>query len=328
MTESLASGTWADPERQRISDVVPVRLNGGIDAGMDLSGVAVIGDFLALGADEGHRLQILKRSETPDEWCLLHKLSLAKADQETDIEAITYGDGKLYVIGSHAHRRKRFKPELSVSKNLERLHTIDEEPLRNRLFKISFDHKKGKLGSADHIDLSKRLRKDPVLKHFVGIPSKENGIDIEGMAYVDGQLFLGFRGPVLRDNYVPVMVVDYAHPKRYELRYVQLAGQGIRDLVALDKGLLILSGPLNDGPGPFVLWWWDGYDQIPGKDRETTQAEVLGPISTPGGAKAEGLALLQQSDASAEVLVVYETNTAAQAVRMTIDISDLPTAKG
>ncbi|WP_078120654.1 DUF3616 domain-containing protein [Thiosocius teredinicola] len=323
MTDGTAPITWTEPDRQRVSDVLPVRLNGGIDAGMDLSGVVVVGDFLALGGDEGHRLQILKCSEAPDEWCLQHKLSLAKDDQETDIEALTYGDGKLYVMGSHSHRRKRLKPELSVNKNLERLQMIDEEPLRNRLYKISFDPKKGKLGVSDHIDLTKRLRKDPILKRFVGIPSKENGIDIEGLAFADGHLYLGFRGPVLRDNYVPVMLLDYEHPKRYELRFVQLAGQGIRDLVALKKGLLILSGPVNDAPGPFVLWWWDGSDQIPGKDREVVAAQIIGPVSTPGGAKAEGLGLLRQSDNDAEILVIYETNTAAQAVRMRVDLGEL-----
>ena len=164
------------------------------------------------------------------------------------------------------------------------------------------------------------MQKDPLLHTFVGLPSKENGIDIESMAYHDERLYLGFRGPVLRGNYVTVMVLQFDHPKRYVLRFVRLQGQGIRDMVALEGGFLIVSGPVNDAPGPFRLWWWDGEDQIPGKDRRVRETELLGAVSTPGGAKAEGLALLGRSGDLAEVILVYETSTTAQAVRMRIQL--------
>ena len=178
----------------------------------------------------------------------------------------------------------------------------------------------GGLGKVDYVDLSKRLRKDALLKRFFGLPSKENGIDIEGMSFQRKRLYLGFRGPVLRENYVPVMVLQFARPKDYRLNFVRLDGQGIRDMAALEKGFLILSGPVNDAPGPFCLWWWDGIDQVPGKDRSVRDTVMLGAVSTPGGAKAEGLALRSQADRHADVVVVYETNTAAQAVRMRVDL--------
>jgi hypothetical protein len=77
---------------------------------------------------------------------------------------------------------------------------------------------------------------------------------------------------------------------------------------------------VNDAPGPFCLWWWDGADQIPGRDRVVQPAVMLGTISTPGGAKAEGLALLAQAAGAAHALVVYETGTVAQAVSMRVDL--------
>jgi hypothetical protein len=43
-----------------------------------------------------------------------HRLPLAERDQETDIEAIAFGGGHLYVIGSHSSSRRRMKAELSV----------------------------------------------------------------------------------------------------------------------------------------------------------------------------------------------------------------------
>ena len=307
---------------ERISDVRPVPLRDVIDAAMDLSGATLVGEYLVLGADEGHQLQILLRAPEDRAWTLHRVLALAKQDQEADIEAITFGDGHLYVIGSHSLRRRRIRPELSARKNRARLLDIDRQESRNRLVRLPFDADSGAVGEAEYIDLSKRLRKDPLLNPFFGVPSKENGIDIEGLAYRDGELFLGFRGPVLRDNYVPVMVLEFDRPKRYELRFVRLDGQGIRDMAAVAEGFLILSGPVNDAPGPFCLWWWDGADQIPGKDRDVQAAIMLGAISTPGGAKAEGLALLAQDGRRTEVLVVYDTSTATQAVSMQVLLPD------
>jgi hypothetical protein len=321
LTESVTQSQEAvRAAASRIDDVRAVELRGNIDAALGLSGAVVVGDYLVIGADEGHKLQVLERTPKGHAWRLKADVALARDKQEIDIEAITYGDGYLYVVGSHSYRRRRMKPDLSVRKNRERLLTVESQASRNRLYRVAFDAGGGRIGSMDRIDLSKRLAKDPLLHPFVGLPSKENGIDIEGIAYRDGLLHLGFRGPVLRDNFVPVMVFPFKHPKRYSLRFVRLGGQGIRDFVALDDGFLIVSGPVNDGPGPYQLWWWDGQCQIPGRERETRDTCLLGEISTPGGAKAEGLSLLGRDGDLAEVLLVYETSTTAQAVRMRVHL--------
>jgi hypothetical protein len=323
LLEQASPANPVDRTTERITTLRPMDLNGAIDASLDLSGAVVVGDYLILGADEGHRLQLLRSAEGGRRWRLKKQLPLASQDQETDIEAITYGDGHLYVIGSHSWRRKRLKPEQSVAKNRERLLQVEQQESRSGLYRIAFDPSTGKFGGKKRVDLSKRLRKDPLLGLFWGIPGKENGIDIEGIAFRDGLLYLGFRGPVLRGNWVPVMLLNFNQPKRYQLRFVSLDGQGIRDMVALDRGFLILSGPVNDATGPFCLWWWDGNDQIPGKDSAASATQLLGAVSTPGGAKAEGLAVLQQDQMQAMILVIYETETAAQAVSMRVDLSAL-----
>lgn len=319
LTDSGSRTDEDDSQASRIGDVQRVELSGDIDAALGLSGVVVEGHYLVVGADEGHKLHILRRVDD-DRWKLERSVALAKGDQEVDIEAITYGNGHLYVAGSHSCRRRLTKSDLSSRRNRERLLEIDCQASRNRLYRFKFNAKNGNVGKAEKIDLSKRFRKDPLLRMFCGIPSKENGIDIEGVTYSDGQLHLGFRGPVLRENHVPVMQLHFDHPKRYTLRFVRLDGQGIRDMVAVGAGFVIVSGPVNDAPGPYRLWWWDGKDQIPGKDRRIEAAVLLGAVSTPGGAKAEGLALLAETPEGADILLVYETGTATQAVRMHIDL--------
>ena len=284
-----------DAEAVAIGTMRPITLTGEVDAGIDLAGVVLAGDFLILGSDEGHRLQVLSAGEVPGVWHLQHRPVLAERGQATDIAALGFDRGHLYIICSHTHKRRRMRPEFSVRKNRQRMFGIDVEPSRNRLYRVPFDPQTGKTGKVRFIDLSKRLRKDPLLQPFFGVPGRENGIEIGGIAPVDGRLHLGFRGPVLRDDFVPLMVLDYDRPKDYALTFVRLDGQGIRDLVALKNGFLLLSSPANDARGPYRLWWWDGMDQVPGKGRAVREAVLLGAVSTPGGARAEGLACCRRA---------------------------------
>ena len=320
MTDATNARNDAREPANGVSQLQQIALTGDIDAGTDLSGVVVVDDYLILGADEGHQVQVFARCNDDNCWCLQSKFALAKRDEETDIEAIAYGDGYLYVIGSHSARRRLMREDLSARRNRERLHDVRHDESRSRLYRLPFDPATGKLDKARSISLNKRLRKDPLLQIFHRIPSKENGIDIEGLAYRDGELTVGFRGPVLRDNYVPVMRFAFDSAKNYQLRFVRLKGQGIRDLIAVDNGFVLLTGPVNDTPGAFRLWWWDGEDQIPGKDKEVGEAIELGEVSTAGGANAEGLALLSCQAGVAEVIVVYETLTAPQAVSMRLTL--------
>jgi len=284
----------------------PVRLD--IDQRIDdLSGVVKVGDYLVLGNDEGHQLLVCKAGDDANSWAAVERIELSSAKDETDIEALTYHDGFLYVIGSHSLRRRSLKPAiLTAKKNRKRFARVEAQKSRNRLYRIPFDKNSGKLGQPESVDLSKRLRKDVFLGPFTQIPSKENGVDIEGMAVHQGLVYLGFRGPVLRNNLVPVMVLDFEHPKRYELRFVGLRGQGIRDMVSLGDSLLLLSGPNGDAPGPFRLWHWNGNDQLPGSDRYVRPAKRLGNVSVPLGAKAEGLALLEAAGDDVELLLIAD----------------------
>lgn len=297
-----------------------VRLHGIHDGGLDLSGLTVIGDFLVVGSDEGHRIGIFRRRGDSAEWDLQAHVPIAASGKEVDIEGIAYADGWLYVTGSHALRRRRLRAELSCADNRARLQQIVEQVTRNRLYRMRFDQTSGEIHGLERIDLRKRLRKDPLLAPFCALPSKENGVDIEGLAVRDGHLYLGFRGPVLRGNLVPVMGLKFDRPKGYRLRFVRLNGQGIRDMVALEDGFIILSGPVGDGPGPFQLWWWDGADQVPGNDVDITPTRLLGEVTTPGGAKAEGLALLACTGSRLSLLMVYDSDTGADMVQLAVDL--------
>jgi len=125
---------------------------------------------------------------------------------------------------------------------------------------------------------------------------------------------------VLRFNLVPVWVLEFDSPKKYKQIFVNLAGQGIRDMVAIDDGFLLLSGPVSDAPGTFRIWFWDGHDQMPGIDREIQPAKMLGEISVREGAKAEGMTLLSQSAGQVDVLIVHDSMTNGGCVHYRVDL--------
>jgi hypothetical protein len=286
--------------------------------------VVKIGDWLLLGNDEGHQLLVCRQGNDTDTWEVADSIALTSADDESDIEALTYAGGFVYVVGSHSLRRRSLKPAtLTVRQNRKRFARVQAQKSRNRLYRIPFDKESGKLGEAESISLSKRLRKDDFLAPFTQIASKENGVDIEGIAVHHGRLYIGFRGPVLRDNLVPVMVLDFDHPKRYGLRFVDLRGQGVRDMVSLGDALLLLSGPVGDAPGPFRIWLWDGKDQLPGTDRFVRPAKRLGNVGVPPGAKAEGLGLLGAQGDEADLLVILDgvSRDRAQRVRVSVPVA-------
>ena len=97
----------------------------------------------------------------------------------------------------------------------------------------------------------------------------KQGINIEGMAVKDGRLYFGFRGPVgggvARVLSVNAQALFEGGDVRAELTRLALGPQrGIRDMLAVKGGFLLLVGP-DDSPASqkgdwanWAVWWWDG----------------------------------------------------------------------
>lgn len=302
---SLVSSACDRPgEGSDITQVHKLQFKGEIVGDEDLSAVALLPEGLVIGSDEKGSIQFLvKKSEFIYETKTtihLHK------DKEIDIEAMTSSGSTLYVLGSHSYKRKKPKDDKKHSKNRKRLKTVVEEKTRDAIYKLTVS-KEGQGSEIKKINLRDSLTKDKYLGLFAKIPSKENGIDIEGLAVHEGKLYAGFRGPVLRENHTPVMVFDFEKPADYELRFVNLQGQGVRDIQRVKNGFLILSGPVGDAPNPGHLYFWDGKDGVIGEDRQVTAPRKLGRVPGKAGKKAEGLAILAETKDQYKVLIVYDS---------------------
>ncbi len=96
----------------------------------------------------------------------------------------------------------------------------------------------------------------------------KSGVNIEGLAAVDGRLFFGFRGPA-GDGKAEILAVEAAplfdggetNPKPSTI--VVGEGRAIRDLIAVSDGILVLAGPDDDKANENVGWVvarWDSQD--------------------------------------------------------------------
>lgn len=306
--------------------------------GKNISGIVFAEGYLLIGADEGVTVLVLKRNapnNDPNTFSYTGELNgiirLEKKADEVDIEGIAHGEKYFYVIGSHSRKRLKVKNDLkddeTVQDNVDRLSQTAIEPSRERLFRLklkddgTFDKNDKK--SLKSMSLRDFILNHPVLGPFQVIASKENGIDIEGIAADgDAKLYIGFRGPRLRGNYVPVMVLqpkmgkEEHFKKKFrendvapEVRYVNLDGLGIRGMAAVEKGVLILGGPVGDEPLPYHVFFWDGENTVPGKhkrDAKQSHIKTLCKIPVPEDTKAEGITMLKEEPGTYLFMIVYD----------------------
>jgi len=102
-------------------------------------------------------------------------------------------------------------------------------------------------------------------------------------------------------------------------------GRGVRDLAHARGGLLILAGPVGDGPGSYQLYFWDGQDGVPGSDAPAAAApslQLLGDLQPPPGqeaAKAEGVGVVDEEDQHWHILVVFDGLKDGHATRYRVE---------
>lgn len=325
----------------------PVQFLGAVQERADLSAVGQLHSFLLVGSDEAvgkksrkkNIVQVL-REDGEDRYVVHRDIPLCtplkangkckkkKQRKEMDIEGIAVEGNSVYVIGSHSLVRKRVRCEpigpcnlncrkpRSYAENRAILtgpgaKSVDREKSgRDRLVRFDLD-RDGVSSNMAEISLAPIIDSLDVFKPFKDVPGKENGVDIEGIAVRDGVVYLGFRGPVLRGNYVPVMKIRFDDPvvAEKDILYVKLDGRGIRDLVRVSDGFLILAGPVGGGSDSFLLYHWDGRDMVPGDGARPSppgRLKLLGAIGHPSCGSPEGMAVQREDGTSYDIIVVFD----------------------
>ena len=304
-----------------------IEFSGTVYEALDISaitGFEIDGKtYLAIGSDESKQIIQLLQQISEQVYSvkddLQINLTVADDPDEIDIESFAFDSTSncLYIAGSHSKKRKKVKiADKTADENRERLASVKSEQCREQIFKVKLNPKTGLVEEITSCqDLQGVFAEDDYLREFVNIPSKENGVDVEGLAIKKDKLFLGFRGPVLRGNYVPVMVIQFDNVEDYEIRFVQLDGNGIREIEAVEGGFLIIAGPVGDAPGPYKLYFWDGTDMVYGTDSYPPMPPALihledieSPIGPDGEyGKAEGITILEETATAYKALIIYDS---------------------
>jgi hypothetical protein len=283
--------------KTRNANAVRLEFTPGSLVQTNLSGAAFTGDWLWVAGDEACGLERLRRLDPVGKEALrfgeVRDFPLADlldlpgaADEEADLEGMAVADGWLWVVGSHGLKRKNAKPGRGHADNAKRLSKVSLDGNRRLLACLPIEAdadgapclvrqaRDGRRalrlkGDAQANQLTQALADDPHFGRYMGIPGKDNGFDIEGLALVGGhRLLLGLRGPVLR-GWSALLELE-VEPRADELRllpldqggtlvrkhFLQLDGLGVRDLHFYGDDLYILAGPTMVLNGEIRVYKW------------------------------------------------------------------------
>lgn len=254
----------------------------------DISAAARLGDSLFLACDEAAGLECLAREGTARYGGHRHVALGGIFDlpggsgEEMDIEGLAVQDGWLWVLGSHAV--KRGKPGGGPAEALARIAVLVREPNRYVLGRLPLEEgpqgvftprarvggrRAAALPAGPKQGLARWLRKDRLIAPFLGLPAKENGLDIEGIAVAGDRVWLGLRGPVIAGHAV-LLELEMRERRpgrlaarrltpdgpRYRRHLLDTGGLGIRDLRRDGADLLLLVGPTMALQGAAQVLRW------------------------------------------------------------------------
>jgi len=278
----------------------------GFENSLDLSGIASSnGTEVLVGSDESFYVQpgVIEAGKKRIESRRLIALPVQNGGGgEVDIEGVAFSsqDQAYYVVGSHGVGKKKGDFQ-------EDRHSIYRVP-------VGPDGKVRK-EEVRRASLLPWLEKTPLLAPHVKQPLQRNGLNIEGLAWSGGRLYFGLRAPNKNGRGLVVEAspgeIFGGKPRPLEVHEIGIpSGRGIREIVAVRDGFLILTGnasaeaskkfPVTMATGPdtrFDLLHWKGAGSI--------TADKVGRLPENGG-KAEALLVLKDDTDHSDVLVIFD----------------------
>jgi uncharacterized protein DUF3616 len=248
---------------------------------------------------EAWYVTIDKTSFTPE----ADRVVLLVGGEELDAEGAARDGNTVYVTGSHSPSRKPCAPRPD-SRHVVRF-TVDEQTGKAKLtpggMPADLKDDKGNLWTF--------MNHNEVLGKFVGnkkcLGKPDHAVNVEGLAAKDGTLYFGFREPAQDQNtyILPVKAdelfssagITRAEPIRIRVG----PGSGIRDMLAVPAGFLLLIGP-DDDDAKDVGWRvaaWDGSASSGPKVLATLNLDGVPPRPCPSrdttDRKPEAMTLLE-----------------------------------
>lgn len=201
----------------------------------EASGGTMVNNILVISGDE----------EPSSLWLETEKVKVKGAKWD-DMEGLaTVSADKFFGMTSHSLTKKgKQKPEreqlIMFSMKNDKISAMKSWNLRSNL--LSY--------------LGKNLGKEVDVKRAETGTPDDGGLNVEGLAYINGQLYLGLRSPVTKKGKAIVLVVSNPEtsPEVISHSLVDLKGNGIRSLENDNNKLLMVSGSTDDTDAEFGLY--------------------------------------------------------------------------
>ena len=297
--------------------------DAGKDIAKSLSAFVYAAGSIFAGGDEGVKMARLEERDDGQRFEMKELINLSKwfdlprpppvdptkKVKEIDLEglAIDHERNVMWLVGSHSLKRGKAEAGAGTAENLKELGEVKSDANRFFLGCVRLRNEGGKLqlsadgpqpgderavqlvGDETTNELLDDIRSDELFRRFcmahAGIPGKDNGVDIEGLACAPGgRVLVGMRGPVLRGVAVVLELapirVESATTKadrmqltaigvggrKYRRHFLDLGGNGIRDLCWDENGdLLVLAGPTAGLDAPPLIFRWRAAKEALGK---------------------------------------------------------------
>jgi hypothetical protein len=261
-------------------------------------------------AAEGRHVTLSKSGYALD----MERVILRDTQDELDAEAAATDGTYFYIAGSHSATRKKCNSNpgsrfvIRIRRDPASGRATGARTETSALWTIMAAQEKLR----DHVGEEKCLGTEPPPENAA--KKGQRGVNVEGMAVRDGKLHFGFRGPA-KDGAAPILSVNLAglfpdqgapasSPDPVVTSIKVGKQRGIRDLLSVKDGILILAGPDDDQgsrEAGWVLLLWDGK---PGASN-IVEPKQLGRLSLDGikrrscdddEIKPEALALVDEQD--------------------------------
>ena len=283
---------------------------------------------------QGYFARLEGNASSPTLVPLTKPVTLIAGDGELDAEAAATDGRYFYVTGSHSPRRSdcSARPD---SRHVVRFARDANTGLAAKPGAVkaaisaviglaaSMGLQKGPSAPAGYADSTRLwaiMQAQPELAPFVAeskCMGDQGAVNIEGMAVQGERLYFGFRGPVA-DGAATVLSVDTealfdpagrADPKAVVTTVALGAHTGIRDMVAVTGGFLLLTGPDDERASQktvaFSVWFWDGVSR---------QARALAQLDTQpvslrscdNEVKPEAITVLQETALGYRLMVLSD----------------------
>ena len=293
----------------------------GFEGNLDLSAIASLdGQSVLVGSDELIAVQpgrLIPATGLIQAQPLLPLIPNPSGQQlEIDIEGIAADPANhcYYITGSHGVGKKKGE----FDENRAAVFQIPCDPTTNQ----------PQPQNIKRASLLPWLAQNPTFRDHIKQPLQRNGFNIEGLAFRDGKLFFGVRGPNLQaQTFVietPAAALFTSPLPDCTLHSLPVGpDRGIRELVALRDGFIVITGNASaEATKKFPVAQTRMADKVfdvflwrPGQEPALSS---IGVLPRPQG-KAEGILLLEDAPNHADLLVLFDgaADGGAQSYRLT-----------